>query len=69
MTKEEIKKQLQNQIEVLQRKAKVPTLEVINWINDLIKEMDKEPVVEKPVQKEVKVEVEEKEEKKVVKSK
>lgn len=37
----------------------IPTLEEINWINDLMKKMDEVKVVEKKVATEVKVDVEE----------
>lgn len=44
--------------------SKLVSLEVINWLNDLIKRMETKPV--KPVEKEIKVEV--KEEEKTIRS-
>ena len=63
MTKDQIKEELQSKIREFERQAKLSSLEVITWINDLIKRLDTE---EKPVEvkKEVKVELPEVEEKK-----
>ena len=59
MTTEEIKNQLQKRIGELEMYSTIPTLEEINWINDLMKKMDEVKVVEKKVATEVKVDVEE----------
>ena len=59
MTTEEIKNELQSKIKEFEMQSKLVSLEVINWLNDLIKRMETKPV--KPVAKEIKVEVKEEE--------
>ena len=61
MTREEIKLELQNKIKEYERSVTVRSLEVITWLNDLIKRIDVEEV--KPVKKEIKVELPEEEKK------
>lgn len=62
MTTEEIRKALEEKIKELERKNNLRSLEVIDWLKELINKM--EVVEEKPTPKEVKVElpVEEKKE-------
>ena len=63
MTIEEIKQALEDKIKELERKNNLRSLEVIDWIKELIKKMEVKE--EKPTAKEVKVELpEEAEEKK-----
>lgn len=61
MTREELKKAFEEKIKELERKNNLRSLEVIEWIKDLIKKM--EVVEEKPQPKEIKVELPEEEKK------
>ena len=55
MTTEEIRTALEEKIKELERKNNLRSLEVIDWIKELIKKMEVEE--EKPQPKEVKVEL------------
>ena len=67
MTTEEIKNELQSKIKEFEMQSKLVSLEVINWLNDLIKRMENHFVdTNKKVEKEIKVEV--KEEEKTIRS-
>ena len=60
MTTEEIKNELQSKIKEFEMQSKLVSLEVINWLNDLIKRMENHFVdTNKKVEKEIKVEVKE----------
>jgi len=60
MTTEEIKNELQSKIKEFEMQSKLVSLEVINWLNDLIKRMENHIVdTNKKVEKEIKVEVKE----------
>ena len=60
MTTEEIKNELQSKIKEFEMQSKLVSLEVINWLNDLIKRMENHFVdTNKKVEKEIKVEVNE----------
>jgi hypothetical protein len=60
MTTEEIKNELQSKIKEFEMQSKLVSLEVINWLNDLIKRMGNHIVdTNKKVEKEIKVEVKE----------
>ena len=68
MTNEELIKAFEEKIKELERKNNLRSLEVIEWIKELIKKL--EVVEEKPQPKEIKVELpEEAEEKKPAKKK
>lgn len=73
MTVEEIKQELQAKIKELERKNNLRSLEIINWINELLKKMEvKEEKKPEPVKVEVvekKVEEEPEEEKPAPKKK
>lgn len=57
MTKEQIKEELQNKVKEYERSVTVRSLEVINWLNDLIKRIDVEAPKKVEVKKEIKVEL------------
>ena len=61
MTNEEIRKALEEKIKELERKNNLRSLEVIEWIKELIKKLEVKE--EKPQPKEVKVELPEEEKK------
>ena len=67
MTNEELIKAFEEKIKELERKNNLRSLEVIDWIKELIKKL--EVVEEKPQPKEIKVELPEEEEKKPAKKK
>ena len=56
MTTEQIKVELQNKIKEYETQSKLVSQEVINRLNDLIKEMEEKKVVEKEIKVEVKEE-------------
>lgn len=56
MTTEQIKVELQNKIKEYEMQSKLVSQEVINRLNDLIKEMEEKKVVEKEIKVEVKEE-------------
>lgn len=71
MTIEEVKKELQAKVKELEWRNNLRSLEIITWINELLKKMETK---EAPVKKEIKVEISEvveevKEEKKAPKKK
>ena len=61
MTNEEIKKAFEEKIKELERKNNLRSLEVIEWMKELMKKMDVKE--EKPVEKKVEVELPEEEKK------
>ena len=67
MTNEELKKAFEEKIKELERKNNLRSLEVIEWIKELIKKL--EVVEEKPQPKEIKVELPEEEKKEAPKKK
>ena len=56
MTTEQIKVELQNKIKEYEMQSKLVSQEVINRLNDLIKEMEEKRVLEKEIKVEVKEE-------------
>ena len=63
MTPEEIKRELQDKIKEFERQSRLISLEVITWLQDLIKRIDEvKPVKEPLAEKEVKVELKEEKE-------
>ena len=67
MTNEEIKQALEEKIKELERKNNLRSLEVIEWIKDLIKKLEVKE--EKVIEKKIEVELPEEEEKKTPKKK
>ena len=67
MTNEEIKQALEEKIKELERKNNLRSLEVIEWIKELIKKLEVKE--EKVIEKKIEVELPEEEEKKTPKKK
>ena len=67
MTNEEIKQALEEKIKELERKNNLRSLEVIEWIKDLISKLEVKEV--KVIEKKIEVDLPEEEEKKTPKKK